>query len=151
MLLLAQGIFPAGTYFILWMAGSLESLCTVFSCPTHNPHFTIYLLSIQFSLKYNFSDWQFVKTEKCSVFRKLGIQNNLLAVQKHWWHYPVSQKYVVRHLLKCESEHLWQVNEERKIKIWVQTKAALIIQGNKICIRKKLSRWWRMFLQVQDM
>lgn len=29
------------------------------------------------------------------------------------------------------------MNEERKIKIWVQTKAALIIQGNKICIRKK--------------
>lgn len=29
------------------------------------------------------------------------------------------------------------MNEEREIKIWVQTKAALIIQVNKICKPKK--------------
>lgn len=135
-LLLARGIFPAGTYFILWIACSLEFLCTVFSCLTHDPYFKIYLLSIQFGLKYNFSDWQFKKGE-APIFFKLGKQNNLLAVQKHWWHYLVTQKYVVYCLLKCESEHSWQVNEEGKIKIWAQTKAALIIQVTKICIQKK--------------
>lgn len=114
-----------------------KSLCTIFSSLTRNPYFKVFLLSIQFNLKYNFSDWQFIRKKKCSFFKKLGKQNNLLAVQKHCWHYPVSQEYVVYHLLKCESEHSWQVNEEIEIKISAQTKAALIIQVNKICIQKK--------------
>lgn len=29
------------------------------------------------------------------------------------------------------------MNEQRKIKVWAQTKVALIIQVNKICIQKK--------------
>ena len=29
------------------------------------------------------------------------------------------------------------MNEERKIKVWAQTKAALVIQVNKVCIQKK--------------
>lgn len=151
-LLLARGIFPVGTDFILRIACSLESLCTILSCLTHNPYFKVSSLTMQFSLKYTFSDWQFIKKEKCSFKKKQNPekQNNLPAVQEHWWHYPFSQIYVVHHLLIFESGHSWHVNEEREIKIWTQTKAALIIQVNKICIPKKLSRWWRMFLQVQD-
>ena len=29
------------------------------------------------------------------------------------------------------------MNEERKIKVWAQTKAALVIQVNKVCIQNK--------------
>lgn len=93
LLSLAWGIFPEGMYFILWIACSLESLCTLFSCLTHSPCFKVCLFSIQYSLKYNLSDWQFIKREKCSFKKEtLGKQNDLLSEQKHWWHHPVSQR-----------------------------------------------------------